>query len=64
MKVGPNGEGIETAEEMDIVDFLLACNLVSRVASDKKIKLMFEICDHDDDGCMNPVHILQMLQRL
>ena len=25
---------------------------------------MFELCDDDDDGCMNPVHILQMLQRL
>lgn len=25
---------------------------------------MFQLCDHDQDGCMNPVHILQMLQRL
>ena len=49
---------------MDIVDFLLGCNLLSRVTQDKKIKLMFQLCDHDQDGCMNPVHILQMLQRL
>jgi len=26
--------------------------------------VMFQLCDHDQDGCMNPVHILQMLQRL
>jgi hypothetical protein len=25
---------------------------------------MFEICDNDDDGCMNPVQILQMLQKV
>lgn len=52
------GEGIELVEEMDIVDFLLGMNLLSRTTIDKKIKLMFELCDHDDDGCMNPVHIL------
>ena len=25
---------------------------------------MFELCDLDDDGCMNPPQILQMLQRV
>ena len=64
LKIKAGGEGIEQTEDMDIVDFLLGCNLLSRSTQDKKIKLMFEICDDDDDGCMNPVHILQMLQRL
>ena len=31
-------EGIELLEEMDIVDFLLAMNLLSRVPQEKKIK--------------------------
>lgn len=25
---------------------------------------MFEICDQDDDGCMNPEDILSMLQKV
>jgi hypothetical protein len=25
---------------------------------------MFELCDDDDDGCMRPAEILQMLQRV
>ena len=25
---------------------------------------MFKLCDSDDDGCMNPLDILQMLQRV
>eukprot|EP00351_Strombidinopsis_sp_SopsisLIS2011_P000405 CAMPEP_0116878604 /NCGR_PEP_ID=MMETSP0463-20121206/10347_1 /TAXON_ID=181622 /ORGANISM="Strombidinopsis sp, Strain SopsisLIS2011" /LENGTH=101 /DNA_ID=CAMNT_0004526977 /DNA_START=306 /DNA_END=611 /DNA_ORIENTATION=+ len=59
-----DGEGFDTNLEMDILDFLLAMNLLSRVPQDKKIKLMFELCDHDDDGCMNPVDILHMLQKV
>lgn len=40
-RIGQNQEGIEQEPEMDIVDFLLGCNLLSRVTQDKKIKLMF-----------------------
>jgi len=64
LSVKQGGEGIESSGDMDIVDFLLGCNLLARSTQDKKIKLMFEICDDDDDGCMNPLAILQMLQRL
>jgi len=28
------------------------------------ILVMFELCDDDDDGCMRPAEILQMLQRV
>ena len=38
LKVDIGCEGIEQADEMDIVDFLLGCNLLSRVTQDKKIK--------------------------
>ena len=58
LKIKAGGEGIEQVADMDIVDFLLGCNLLSRSTQDRKIKLMFELCDDDDDGCMNPVHIL------
>jgi len=40
---------------------MLGLNLLSRNSLDKKIKLMFKLCDSDDDGCMNPLDILQML---
>ena len=38
LKVGPNGEGIMSHDEMDIVDLLLSLNLLSRVTKDRKIK--------------------------
>ena len=47
--------------EVDVVDLMLGLNLLSRNKLDKKIKLMFKLCDSDDDGCMNPVDILHML---
>ena len=25
---------------------------------------MFELCDNDDDGCMNTLQIIQMLQKV
>jgi hypothetical protein len=47
--------------EMHILDFLIAMNLLSRVVYDKKMKIIFELCDDDDDGCMRPAEILFML---
>lgn len=51
-------------QEMHVLDFLIAMNLLSRVIYDKKMKMIFELCDDDDDGCMRPAEILYMLQRL
>jgi len=48
---------------MDILDFLLAMNFLARLVYEKKMRLMFELCDDDDDGCMRPGEILSMLQR-
>ena len=31
LKIGREGQGVEQGEEMDIIDFLMACNLLSRV---------------------------------
>jgi Ca2+-binding EF-hand superfamily protein len=49
---------------MDVLDFLLALNFLARIVYDKKLKLIFEICDDDDDGCMTSEDILNMLQRV
>lgn len=48
-------------KKMKILDFILALNLLARIVYDKKLKLLFELCDDDDDGCMTPEDILNML---
>lgn len=37
-KIKPEGDGIELGVEMDIIDFLLAMDLLSRIPVDNKIK--------------------------
>ena len=49
---------------MDLLDFMVAMNLLARIVYDKKLKLIFDLCDDDDDGCMTPEDILLMLQRV
>jgi len=39
-------------------------NFLARIVYDKKLKLIFELCDDDDDGCMTSEDILSMLQRV
>eukprot|EP00347_Sterkiella_histriomuscorum_P003672 403363386 len=63
-KFSENGQELDKKQDMDILDFLLALNLLARIVYDKKLRLMFELCDDDDDGCMRPAEILQMLQRV
>ncbi len=46
--------------QMDVLDFILAMNLLARIVNDKKLKLMFYLCDDDEDGCMTPEDILGM----
>jgi hypothetical protein len=57
-KLRRDGEDFDLINEVDVVDLMLGLNLLSRNKLDKKIKLMFKLCDSDDDGCMNPVDIL------
>ena len=49
---------------MDVLDFVLAMNLLARIIYDKKLKMLFELCDDDEDGCMTPEDILSMMQRV
>jgi hypothetical protein len=59
------GEDFELADDaVNVIDLMLGLNLLSRNKLDTKIKLMFKLCDSDDDGCMNPVDILHMLQKV
>lgn len=60
-KFNDAGTEIDKKQDMDILDFLLAMNLLARIVYDKKLRLMFELCDDDDDGCMRPAEILMML---
>lgn len=63
-KIRKDGEDFEVVNEIDVVDFMLGLNFLSRNKIEKKIKMMFALCDNDDDGCMNPMDILQMLQKV
>jgi len=40
-KIKEGSEGIELSAEMDIIDFLLGINLLSRITIDQKIKCKF-----------------------
>ena len=40
-KIKDFGEGIELGSEMDIIDFLLAMTLLSRIPVDNKLKSKF-----------------------
>ena len=52
---------ITSDNEMVILDFIIALCLLARIVYEKKLKLLFELCDDDDDGCMTPEDILNML---
>lgn len=60
-KFTEGGHEIDRSQLMDILDFLLAMNFLARLVYEKKMRLMFELCDDDDDGCMRPAEILSML---
>lgn len=49
---------------MEVLDFIIAMNLLARIVYEKKLKLLFWICDDDGDGCMTPEDILDMLKRV
>ena len=49
---------------MVVLDFIISMNLLARIQYDKKLKLLFDLCDDDEDGCMTPEDILKMLQKV
>lgn len=59
-------EETHVAEEnsVDVLDFIIAMNLLARIVYEKKLKLLFWVCDDDGDGCMTPDDILDMLKRV
>lgn len=50
--------------EINVLDFIIAMNLLARIVYEKKLKLLFWVCDDDGDGCMKPDEILDMLKRV
>jgi hypothetical protein len=38
--------------------------LMARIVTDKKLKLIYEIFDDDNDGCLSATQILKMLQTI
>ena len=55
---------IVNENQMDVLDSVLALNLLARIIYEKKLKMLFELCDDDEDGCMTPEDILSMMQRV
>jgi len=49
---------------MDVLDFMLAMIILCRIVYQKKLKLIYEICDADEDGFMTPADIKKMLIRV
>lgn len=54
-KVDPN-------EGTSVFDFIVGLNIISRIVYDRKLKLLFELCDDDDDGSMPPKHLQLMMK--
>lgn len=55
---------VTTKDETCVLDFIIAMNLLARIVYEKKLKLLFWVCDDDGDGCMTPDDILDMLKRV
>ena len=49
---------------MDFLDFIVALCLLAPIVPPLKLKLIFDLCDDDEDGCMQPYNILEMLQKV
>lgn len=50
--------------ETDVLDVLLALDLLSKIVQPLKIKMMFDICDQDLDGVLSADELLDMLRRV
>ena len=59
-------ERIQAKDEtlVDFKDFIIAMSLLARIIIPLKYQMLFELCDDDQDGCMMPEDILNMLQRV
>lgn len=49
---------------MDFLDFMVALCLLAPIVHPQKLRLIFDLCDDDEDGCMMPIDILDMLQKV
>lgn len=49
-------------DEIELHDIMLALTLLSRIPSEKKIELIFDLTDVDEDGCLSPEEIYKMIE--
>ena len=50
--------------ETDVLDVLIALDLLSKIVQPLKIKMLFDVCDQDADGVLSTDDLLDMLQRV
>ena len=49
---------------MCVLDFLIAMVLLAKIVSERKLDLLFKLCDDDEDGFMTDEDVLDMLERI
>ena len=53
--------GIDT---MDALDFMISMVLLAKIVHERKLDLLFKLCDDDEDGYMTDDDLLDMLERI
>ena len=48
--------------KIELHDIMLALTLLSRIPHDKKVELIFDLTDVDEDGCLSPEEIYKMIE--
>jgi Ca2+-binding EF-hand superfamily protein len=56
------GQVEQITSEIELHDIMLALTLLSRIPNDKKIELIFDLTDVDEDGCLSPDEVYKMIE--
>ena len=56
------GQVEHRTKKIELHDIMLALTLLSRIPSEKKIELIFDLTDVDEDGCLSPDDIYKMIE--
>ncbi|OMJ83267.1 hypothetical protein SteCoe_15855 [Stentor coeruleus] len=48
--------------DIELHDIMLALTLLSRIPNEKKIELIFDLTDVDEDGCLSPDEVYKMIE--
>jgi hypothetical protein len=61
-KYKEKGQVEHRAKKIELHDIMLALTLLSRIPNDKKVELIFDLTDVDEDGCLSPDEIYKMIE--